>query len=54
MQVDTHNTSETTQAVTPMAIRMAVTIVATVPIVIVYPFVQKYFIGGMTLGSVKD
>lgn len=54
MQVDTHSTSETTQAVTPMAIRMAVTIVATVPIVIVYPFVQKYFIGGMTLGSVKD
>ena len=37
-----------------MAIRMAVTVVATVPIVIVYPFVQKYFIGGMTLGSVKD
>ena len=54
MQVDTHSTTETTQAVTPMAIRMAVTIVATVPIVIVYPFVQKYFIGGMTLGSVKD
>lgn len=54
MQVDTHTTSETVQAVTPMAIRMAVTVVATVPIVIVYPFVQKYFIGGMTLGSVKD
>ena len=41
-------------AVTPMSVRMAVTIVATVPIVIVYPFLQKYFIGGMTLGSVKD
>ena len=38
----------------PMSVRMAVTIVATVPIVIVYPFLQKYFIGGMTLGSVND
>jgi len=28
--------------------------VATVPIIVVYPFVQKYFVGGMTLGSVKD
>lgn len=54
MQLDTHTTTNATQAVTPMAIRMAVTIVATVPIIIVYPFVQKYFVGGMTLGSVKD
>lgn len=54
MQLDTHATSNVNQAVTPMAIRMAVTVVATVPIVIVYPFVQKYFVGGMTLGSVKS
>lgn len=54
MQLDTHSTSNVTQAVTPMAIRMAVTVVATVPIVVVYPFVQKYFVGGMTLGSVKN
>ncbi len=54
MQLDTHNVNNTTQAVTPMAIRMAVTVVATVPIIIVYPFVQKYFVGGMTMGSVKD
>ena len=54
MKLDIHATSNVTTAVTPMSIRMAVTIVATVPIVIVYPFLQKYFIGGMTLGSVKD
>ena len=54
MQLDTPSTSNVTQAVTPMAIRMAVTVVATVPIIIVYPFVQKYFVGGMTVGSVKD
>lgn len=51
MQLDTHSTNNATQAVTPMAIRMAVTVVATVPIIVVYPFVQKYFVGGMTLGS---
>jgi putative aldouronate transport system permease protein len=33
---------------------MAITIVATVPILAVYPFVQKYFVRGMTLGAVKD
>ena len=54
MKLDIHATSNVTTSVTPMSIRMAVTIVATVPIVIVYPFLQKYFIGGMTLGSVKD
>ena len=41
-------------AVSPLSIRMAVTIVATVPIIIVYPFLQKYFVGGMTVGAVKD
>ncbi len=54
MKLDIHSNSNTSTAVTPMSIRMAVTIVATLPIVIVYPFLQKYFIGGMTLGSVKD
>jgi putative aldouronate transport system permease protein len=40
--------------VSPQSIRMAITIVATVPILVVYPFVQKYFVQGMTLGAVKD
>lgn len=54
MQLDTHTANTASNAVTPMAIRMAVTVVAVVPIIVVYPFVQKYFVGGMTLGSVKD
>lgn len=37
-----------------MSIRMAITIIATVPILIVYPFLQRYFVGGMTIGAVKD
>ena len=40
--------------VSPQSIRMAITIVATVPILVVYPFVQKYFVQGMTMGAVKD
>ncbi len=40
--------------VSPQSIRMAITIVATLPILCVYPFVQKYFVTGMTLGAVKS
>ncbi|NLK21969.1 MAG: carbohydrate ABC transporter permease [Epulopiscium sp.] len=40
--------------VSPQSVRMAITIVATAPILIVYPFVQKYFVSGMTLGAVKQ
>ena len=39
--------------VTPDSIRMAATMVATLPIIMVYPFVQKYFVKGVMVGSVK-
>lgn len=38
---------------TPQSIRMAITVITTIPILCVYPFVQRYFIQGMTLGAVK-
>jgi len=38
---------------TPESLRAAITIIATVPIVIIYPFFQKYFAQGIMLGSVK-
>ncbi|GGI65345.1 sugar ABC transporter permease [Enterococcus alcedinis] len=36
------------------SIRMAMVVVATVPIAIVYPFFQKYFVQGLTIGGVKE
>lgn len=41
-------------AVQTEAIRMAAVIVAMVPVLIVYPFVQRYFTTGVLLGSIKE
>ena len=35
------------------AIRMAVVVLGTVPLILAYPFFQKYFVKGMNLGAVK-
>ncbi len=34
-------------------LKLAMTVISTGPIILVYPFVQKYFIRGITLGAVK-
>lgn len=54
IQIDPHAVNQTASTVSPLSVRMAITIIATVPIIIVYPFLQKYFVGGMTVGAVKD
>ena len=43
----------TASKVAPITIRCAITVVSAVPILVVYPFLQKYFVTGMALGSVK-
>ena len=43
------NTTQTT----PITIRCAITVISTAPILVVYPFLQRYFVTGMVLGSVK-
>ena len=39
--------------VTPFSIRAATLLASTVPIVLVYPFLQKYFVKGMLIGAIK-
>jgi putative aldouronate transport system permease protein len=48
------NMTEVMAQVSPESVKMAITIVVTVPILIVYPFLQGYFVKGMTLGAVKS
>ena len=39
---------------TPQAVQAAGLILTTLPIILVYPFLQKYFISGVVLGAVKE
>ena len=39
--------------VSPITVRVATMVITTFPIVIVYPFFQKYFVKGIMLGAVK-
>jgi len=40
--------------VTPASIRAAATIITSLPIVCLYPFLQRYFVTGLTIGGVKE
>lgn len=40
--------------VTPDSLKMAMSMVVTAPILVVYPFLQKYFVAGLTMGAVKN
>lgn len=55
--VDANLMAQSGQAVnkvTPNSIRAAITVVAALPILFVYPFVQRYFVAGAQLGGVKE
>ncbi|MGM1048575.1 MAG: carbohydrate ABC transporter permease [Bacillota bacterium] len=42
------------QTVTSKSLSMATMMIATLPIIMVYPFVQKYFVKGVLVGSLKE
>ncbi|MEK3863247.1 carbohydrate ABC transporter permease [Paenibacillus sp. FSL H7-0716] len=42
-----------TTSIPTESLKMAMTVVATGPILLAYPFVQRYFVQGLTIGAVK-
>jgi len=49
----TNNTTQAAQ-ITPTSVRAAATMITSFPIVVLYPFLQKYFVTGLTIGGVKE
>ena len=41
------------KTITPMAVRMTLTMVVTLPIIMVYPYMQRFFVRGLMLGAIK-
>lgn len=46
-------TGASSQLIPSITVRMAIAIVGIIPIMVIYPILQKYFIKGITLGAVK-
>lgn len=45
--------SAVTKTVTSQSVKLATMVVTTLPIVFAYPFLQRYFVKGMMIGSIK-
>jgi putative aldouronate transport system permease protein len=43
----------TMRTFTPMSLQMAFVMILTMPIVLVYPFLQKYYVKGVMIGAIK-
>lgn len=52
-QLQTAEAAQDYGTVVPESAQAAAIIIATVPIVFIYPFLQRYFIKGVTLGAIK-
>ena len=47
-------TEAAANTITPITVRAAATIATMAPIIALYPFLQRYFVTGLTIGGVKD
>ena len=53
MQTKTQDMAADAQALPTLSIQTATIFAGTLPIILVYPFLQRYFVKGITLGAVK-
>jgi putative aldouronate transport system permease protein len=49
----TSDAASSTTLTTPITIRAAITVVSAAPIMAIYPFLQRYFVTGLSVGSIK-
>ncbi len=54
MQMDTSAAAAIQRTVTGESLKMATIIISILPIICVYPFIQRYFVKGLMIGSVKE
>ncbi len=57
-QAQTQTTVTAAQAkdsirITPTSVRMTITMIATLPVFLIYPFMQRFFVEGIMIGAVK-
>lgn len=51
--MDAASAAEISQTMPSTGIKMAIAVVGVLPVLIIYPFFQKYFVKGITIGAVK-
>ena len=51
--MDSASAAEISQTMPSTGIKMAIAVVGVLPVLVVYPFFQKYFVKGITVGAVK-
>ena len=48
------NAIEATKSMPKDTAKMAIVVISTLPIIFAYPFFQRYFVNGLTIGAVKE